>query len=1064
MKKITRNIVFFFIILSLFVSIIPLVREIEADSQTGGTPYATLTVSPRYSRNLIRQRQYWTYLSNYTGTVNISFTFDSVLPRHEIRYKVGSDYVLQTSNHVTHNLKEYYCLDGFSAVNGNTYYGYFEYDTPVNSNGKWSMYVKNESDSWDDYGVSLDPWWDSSWTYKKQIEINGSQVPSDVTNFPLLIKINNDDDLKNNVTQTDGGDIAFTNGSENFQFNHEIELWDSSTGTLHAWVNVTHINASPNPDTIIYMYYGNVDCDNQWDRNNTWDSNFMAVYHMCNATDSKWNFNLTEVDISYGTTARAGNSSFFDSSLDDAFYHATFLDTFPSELTAECWFRQTATTTGYRRLIFKDNIASKDFYMHNTHDNRIFIYMEGNECGGAGRDTYIGTSLVANTWYYTALTWTAGNHYYGWKNFLEVDNGQNIPQLNYGTNSDFYIGNQPTLTQGMYGYMDEVRISNISRSDAYIETTFNSMYNATSINRFINISGQSDVTGELAPPEDCIAIRLNSLTIQLEWTSLGHNATHTYIERNTIPDWSRESGRFIHLGTGLYHDDSDGLSCDGTIYYYRYWGYNNSNGYYSLSSNTSNNITCVGNPTNIIANWNNSNQLWFTWNKHTTADTTLVIRKSGSFPTSVTDGTTLYNGSDEGYEDSGFSTSDYYGVFSWNKTINDYSSGVQVPWGVIEINVYDENTSNVVNSWTSDNTWGVFVSNKEGTQTYENMTASNPCVISVGDLPYGIDTVFVFNATNYSERIYYMDIAINNQYTLDVYLPPENMTELYLITIKDEDGNAEPNVNVYLMRYINDTEGWKNVTILISDSNGQVMPYLMSNEFHKILLNKSGYQNTIIDFTPSDLLFTYEFVILYETTEFPPHYIESEVISFNASRITTTLTIEYFDSLSLTIDTQIYLYGQNYTNETAYYITSSSATSDSDITLVYTVNQYDDYIVVLFYNHTYFGSQSRTVTVMGTKLSGVVGTRIHDLLGTIVGYNPFGWGNFLLWLLLVAGCYYSDGKHAGEIMTLLGGMFLFINIFAGWSSTLFTVAGGFIPTLFIVIGIIVMWGEHRKKR
>ena len=59
-------------------------------------------------------------------------------------------------------------------------------------------------------------------------------------------------------------------------------------------------------------------------------------------------------------------------------------------------------------------------------------------------------------------------------------------------------------------------------------------------------------------------------TVMFNWLN-GVGATNTYIERNTIPSWSRGAGTLVYNGTGGSCSDSP-LS-PSTTYYYRFWGF-----------------------------------------------------------------------------------------------------------------------------------------------------------------------------------------------------------------------------------------------------------------------------------------------------------------------------------------------------------------------------------------------------------------------------------------------------------------------------------------------------------
>jgi len=113
--------------------------------------------------------------------------------------------------------------------------------------------------------------------YYKNITISSTQVPVDLTNFPLLIDLY-DTDLHDDA-QADGDDIRFQDAAGN-PLDHEIEVYDPNYNPtqahLVAWV-CTNLSASSN--TVISMYYGNPTVGNQQNPTGVWDSNYVAVWH-----------------------------------------------------------------------------------------------------------------------------------------------------------------------------------------------------------------------------------------------------------------------------------------------------------------------------------------------------------------------------------------------------------------------------------------------------------------------------------------------------------------------------------------------------------------------------------------------------------------------------------------------------------------------------------------------------------------------------------------------------------------------------------------------------------------
>ena len=97
------------------------------------------------------------------------------------------------------------------------------------------------------YGL-LDPWYNSNWSYRKEITINASQVTADQTNFPVLATTT-DSDLASKA-RSDGYDIVFTSSDGETILNWEREKYTSATGELVAWIQA---DISSTTDTVLYM-------------------------------------------------------------------------------------------------------------------------------------------------------------------------------------------------------------------------------------------------------------------------------------------------------------------------------------------------------------------------------------------------------------------------------------------------------------------------------------------------------------------------------------------------------------------------------------------------------------------------------------------------------------------------------------------------------------------------------------------------------------------------------------------------------------------------------------------
>ena len=316
----------------------------------------------------------------------------------------------------------------------------------------------------------------------------------------------------------------------------------------------------------------------------------------------------------------------------------------------------------------------------------------------------------------------------------------------------------------------------------------------------------------------------------MNWTR-SSNGDYTLIERSLGSVWDRGAGTEIYNDTSSDYTDS-GLTIS-TVYYYQAWAFNESTSNFSTSKIT-NNHTGPVNPSNVATSISGTT-LNFTWTKGTRADNTVIIRKTDGFPSGVTDGTEIYNGSATGYDDTSFTTTSFYRLFSYNTTNNLFSIGVNAEWGALSIRVFDGNTSNPLTGW------GILISNSAKTDTYENTSASNPLLIDIRDLPFGTNTMMVVNASYYDTSIFYMDLSPNNYYALDAYLPLSNDTESYVIRIVDQIQNPVESAKVYFKKYINSTVGYQNVSIRLTNANGYCTVNLVPNTVYSVDITKEGY-------------------------------------------------------------------------------------------------------------------------------------------------------------------------------------------------------------------------------
>ena len=215
--------------------------------------YGRIEVYPDVSRELITQKQFYNVTWYYPDNdLDIAFCFNESLSYGGVYYWNGTSYKKALIEHIVYNSKHYYVLSEIHFAQDEIKHGYWEYNTPVNSSGKWDMFIKLSSDTWmyafdNDRLVHLDPWWNSSWSYHQS-----SCITNNVTDYSMLLKVYNN---------SDAGDFN-CHGYANANFS-DLRFVKDNTTELYHWMeyiepdNFTWVWINVSDADYINVYYGN---------------------------------------------------------------------------------------------------------------------------------------------------------------------------------------------------------------------------------------------------------------------------------------------------------------------------------------------------------------------------------------------------------------------------------------------------------------------------------------------------------------------------------------------------------------------------------------------------------------------------------------------------------------------------------------------------------------------------------------------------------------------------------------------------------------------------------------
>lgn len=319
-------------------------------------------------------------------------------------------------------------------------------------------------------------WYDTNWKYRKAIVLDGAQISGNLSNFPVVIRLQTDDQLRD-YAQTDGDDILFTDANGSTKLNHEIERFNPTTGELVAWVRLPSVNSGA--DKTIYLYYGNSGVASQENATNVWDSSYQGVWHLDNdyqdstsqnndgsssGTSNSANAVIADGEDINGNPNRINMGS--DSSLDNL-----------SAFTFETWIRPDFTTSENDTRIMAKGSATVSYNLRFDEERQRIRFTRSRSMSALDMESTTG-SIAWDQWQHIVVVVDIND-----STARMYINGQEVSPYNSRTvgfgslisdsSFDFLLGNRYDDSTGFKGSLDESRMSSNVRSAEWINTSYN---------------------------------------------------------------------------------------------------------------------------------------------------------------------------------------------------------------------------------------------------------------------------------------------------------------------------------------------------------------------------------------------------------------------------------------------------------------------------------------------------------------------------------------------------------------------------------------------------------------
>jgi len=330
-------------------------------------------------------------------------------------------------------------------------------------------------------GNTSHPWWNTSWSRRQKLLIDNSVSMEDLYNFTLMVRLNNTN-FNYSLALTQGADIRFIDDDGTTLLKHHFEFWNESSESI-LWVKIPKIDANSSIDHI-WIYYNNSLVADAQDEEGTFDNEYVMVQHLQEAPantveghldSTKFNNDGTPYQFGGSAGSTTNGTGLFDGAdeFDGANDYVDFgtdssLNPHSSPFTYEMWINNAEGSPPDWPYIFGTG-STHNYYGFYQSLGTSNLRWEYGQPPGYTSWTGIGVGAMnTGEWHHALVT-------YDGTSFLTYFDGEYVESGVTTPNPDI-LGVRIGIAWGgsFEGTLDEIRISNTSRSLDWINATYRS--------------------------------------------------------------------------------------------------------------------------------------------------------------------------------------------------------------------------------------------------------------------------------------------------------------------------------------------------------------------------------------------------------------------------------------------------------------------------------------------------------------------------------------------------------------------------------------------------------------
>jgi hypothetical protein len=387
-------------------------------------------------------------------------------------------------------------------------------------------------------------WYSPDWKYRQKITINKDNIGEELTDFPVLVRLNKS---ITDAMRDDRYDLVVTASDGTTKLAHERE------DATNIWVKVPKL--TPTEDTVLYLYYGNLNVvTDQANPAQVWTNGYAGVWHL-NGNPADAIRNSAQVDHAGATFGNPNaNDMLKDGQVGKAYDFVgpdkginaggagELNSIFSDGGTVSLWLNPRGTGTNSFGRIIDQYGSGIIFALRSQSGDFLNVALDRSFSDGLSAWNTSSTDssypVPLNKWSYVTLAYNENSPT---NNPSLYVNGSQSPisawALGAGTpyvetDRNLYIGNNSTAIRAFNGLMDNLHIATVIRSTTWIKAEY---ANQCDCEDFLTISDtvesqtpSSSLSGETASTIELKSDRPLSFSFLQSFTANAGGVTPTF--------------------------------------------------------------------------------------------------------------------------------------------------------------------------------------------------------------------------------------------------------------------------------------------------------------------------------------------------------------------------------------------------------------------------------------------------------------------------------------------------------------------------------------------------------